>query len=142
MNIERHHRRIRRKTRILRWALPPLALGAVGYWLYAASAACQEAESAAEMTSCRVLHVVPFLPSLLGAAVLAMIVWDLAGIGVEIHAEREGARPRRRAHHAAHGWRAIDHHHRRHIHWAALSLAAVTLAVGGWIGWQYWTSTR
>ena len=141
MNLEHHHRRIHWKMRLVHWATAPLAIIAAFAWLYISQAACQE-DGDAIGTVCHVSRVIPFLPVLAGLALLAFVVWDLTKVGHE-HLHEKGARPGPRAlKHAVHGYRAISHPHRRHIHWAVIIVAAAALTVGLWIAWLAYQTTR
>jgi len=142
VNLERHHRRIRAKTRATHWSLAPLALLALPLAIYLASGVCEEADSAASFGACRALQALPFLPTLMGAAMLALIAWDLTEVALDLHYEKHGVRPARRLRHVAHGYRAIDARHRRHVHWAAIHVAAVTLAIAAWLAYQVYVSTH
>lgn len=141
VNLEHHHRRIHWKTRLVRWALLPLALLAAPAWLYFSYGTCQE-EGDQLGTLCHALRVVPFLPTLGAVVLLALVVWDLAAIG-RARAEERGEKPRRRElEHAAHGYREISDAHRRHIRWALAAVALVTLAIGLWIALLAYSSTH
>lgn len=140
VNIEHHHRKIHWKTRLVRWAVLPLAVIAAPAWLYVSYGTCQE-EGDQIGTLCHAFRVIPFLPVIAGAAILCFVVWDLAAIG-RAHAEERGERPaKRELKHAAHGYRAISGAHRSHIHWALATVALVALAIGLWICWLAYQST-
>jgi biotin transporter BioY len=138
VNIDHHHRRIHWKTRLIRWGMIPLAALAAPAWLYVSYGTCQE-EGDDIGTLCHAFRVIPFLPTAAALALIVFIVWDLMKAG---HAAtgRKTAKPR--LHHAAHGYRAISHRHRRHIHWALLTVCAVTLALALGIGWEAYQSTH
>jgi hypothetical protein len=141
VNIDHHHRRIHWKTRLIRWGLIPLVLAAVPAWLYVSYGTCQE-EGDELGTLCHAFRVIPVLPIVGALALLGFIVWDLMKAGHAAAAERgeKAAKPRLR--HAAHGYRAISRPHRRHIHWALFTVAAVALALAVGIGWEAWQSTH
>jgi hypothetical protein len=141
MNLDRHHRRIRAKTRALHWSLWPLALLAAPAALYFGYGVCEEADSAATFAACRAFQIVPFLPSLAGLAILGLIAWDLAAIGGELHYERHGVR-KRDVHHAVHGYLAIDERHRRHVRWALVHLLAFTVLIAAWLAYESYVSTH
>ena len=141
MNIEHHHRRIHWKTRLIRLALPPLALAAAPAWLYFSVGTCQE-EGDAVGSVCRALRVIPFLPSLVALAVGAFIIWDLIQVGRELHFEKHGVKPRHHVKHLIHGYNAIEPKHQRHLHRTLLSIVTVTGAVAAWIAWQAYQSTH
>ena len=134
MNLERHHRRIH-------WGMIPLALIAPPVWLYVSYGACQE-EGDQLGTVCHASRVIPFLPTVAALALLGFIVWDLAKLGHAVVLERGGKSKGPRLHHAAHGYRKISDAHRRHIHWALLTVVAVTLAVALGIGWEAYSTTH
>lgn len=142
MNLERHHRKIRAKTHLLRWTLAPLAVVAGFAWLYLSVGTCQE-EGDAVGSACRAYSILPFVPTMIGLGLAALIVWDLTEVGMEAHHEKHGVRPeKRKLHHAVHGLKELNDSHRRHVHLAILNLLAVTVSVGAWIAWQWWQSTR
>jgi hypothetical protein len=141
VNLEHHHRRIHWKTRLVRWALLPLALLAAPAWLYVSYGTCQE-DGDQIGTLCHAFRVIPFLPTLAAVVVLAFVVWDLAAIG-RARAEERGEKPRKRElKHAAHGYREIGAGHRRRIHWALATVGLVTLAIGAWIAVLAYRSTH
>jgi hypothetical protein len=141
VNLEHHHRRIHWKTRLIRWGMIPLALIAPPVWLYVSYGTCQE-EGDRVGSLCRAFRVIPFLPTLAAVVLLAFVVWDLAGVG-HAHAEERGEKPKKRElKHVAHGYRKISDAHRRHIHWALLTVLVVTLAVAFGIGWEAYQSTH
>ena len=141
VNLEHHHRRIHWKTRLVRWALLPLALVAAPAWLYVSYGTCQE-EGDQIGTLCHAFQVIPYLPTFAAIALLAFVVWDLAAIG-HAHAEERGEkRAKRQLKHAAHGYRAISGAHRRHIHWALATVALVTLVIALWIAVLAYQSTH
>jgi hypothetical protein len=141
VNIEHHHRRIHWKTFAIRWGMIPLALLAVPAWLYVSYGTCQE-EGDQLGTLCHAFRVIPFLPTVAALTLIGFVVWDLMRLGHAVLAEKGGTAKRPRLHHAAHGYRAISHHHRRHIHWALLTVGIVTLAVALGIGWEAYQSTH
>ena len=141
MNLEHHHRRIHWKTRLVRWALLPVALLAAPAWLYVSYGTCQE-EGDQIGTLCHAFRVIPFLPTIIAAVLLGFVVWDLAAIG-HARAEERGERPAKRSlKHAVHGYHEISGGHRRHIHWALLTVALVTSAISLWIAVLAYQSTR
>ena len=141
VNIEHHHRKIHWKTRVIRWALLPLALIAAPAWLYVSYGTCQE-EGDQIGTLCHAFRVIPFLPTIAAVAILCFVVWDLAAIG-HARAEERGEEPaKRELKHAAHGYAAISDSHRRHIHWALTTVGLVTLAIGLWISWLAYQTTH
>jgi hypothetical protein len=140
VNLEHHHRKIHWKTRLVRWALLPLALLAAPAWLYFSIGTCQE-EGDQLGTACHALRAVPFLPTLAALALLAFVAWDLAAIS-HAHARESGEKPTRHGlKHVAHGYRAVSDAHRRHIHWALATVLLVTLAVALWIAVIAYQST-
>jgi hypothetical protein len=141
VNLDHHHRQIHWKTRLVRFAVLPLALIAAPAWLYVSYGTCQE-EGDQIGTLCHAFRVIPFLPMIAGAALLCFVVWDLAAIGHARAVERGEKPAKRELKHAAHGYRAISDRHRRHLHWALASVALVTLAIGLWISWIAYQSTR
>lgn len=141
MNLEHHHRRIHWKTRLVRWSLAPLALAAGPAWLYLSLGACLE-DGDAPGSVCRAYRIIPFLPTLAALCVIALIVYDLIEVGREVSFETHGVKPRRHIRHAHHGYRALDHHHRRKVRGTLWNLLAVTAAVALWIAWKAWQSTR
>lgn len=141
MNIEPHHRRIHWKTRLIRLALPPLALAAAPAWLYLSVGTCQE-EGDAAGSVCRALRVIPYLPVLAALAVAVFIVWDLIRVGREVHFEKHGVKPRHHVKHAVHGYRAIAPVHQGHLRRTLLSIVAVTAAVSAWLAWKAYQSTH
>ena len=143
MNLDRHHRRIREKTRLLHWSLWPLALLAIPLALYLGYGVCDEADSDAAFAACRAFQILPFLPTLAAVAIGGLIAWDLAELGMDLHTERHGYHPgKRRVKHAVHGFNAIDERHRRHVHWALAHALAATAAIGGWLAYQAYVSTH
>jgi hypothetical protein len=141
VNLEHHHRRIHWKTRLVRWAVLPLALVAAPAWLYVSYGTCQE-DGDQIGTLCHAFRVIPFLPVLAAAVILGFVAWDLAAIG-HAAAEERGAAPRKRElKHVAHGYREISVAHRRHIHWALTTVALVTLGIGLWIAVLAYQSTH
>lgn len=141
VNLEPHHRKIHRKTRLVRWALLPLALIAAPAWLYVSYGTCQE-EGDQIGTLCHAFRVIPFLPTLAAIAILAFVAWDLAALGHE-HARELGEPPTRHGlKHVRHGYRALGDAHKRHIHWALATVLAVTLAIGAWIAWLAYQTTH
>lgn len=142
MNLEPHHRRIHRKVRAVHYGLLPLTLLVVPAWIYGAYGYCSEADSAGEMAACRLLRAGPFAPVLIGAIVLGLVAWDLAKVAHGEHFERHGVLPpRHQLKHVVHGYRAIGHHHRRHIRWAVIQLLAVALGIALWIAYKSRQST-
>jgi hypothetical protein len=143
MNLDRHHRRIRLKTQVLHWSLWPLTLLAVPLAIYLGYGVCDDADSTAAFAACGAFQALPFLPTFAAAAIAALIAWDLADLGMDLHFERHGARPRRRRlAHAAHGFDAIDERHRRHVRWALVHALALTIALAAWIAYQAYVSTH
>jgi hypothetical protein len=141
VNLEHHHRKIHWKTRLVRWALLPLALCAAPAWLYFSYGTCQE-EGDQIGTACHALRVLPFLPTLIAAILLVFVVWDLASLG-RARAEEGGEAPRgRRLKHVAHGYREVGDSHRRHIRWALATVAFVTAAIALWIAVIAYQSTH
>jgi hypothetical protein len=141
VNLESHHRRIHWKTRLVRWALLPLALIAAPTWLYISYGTCQE-EGDQIGTLCHAFRVLPFLPTILAVVLLGFVVWDLAGLG-RARAEERGENPRKRGlKHAVHGYREISREHRSHIHWAFATMLFITLAIGVWIALIAYRSTH
>jgi hypothetical protein len=141
VNLEHHHRKIHWKTRLVRWAMLPLALLAAPAWLYVSYGTCQE-EGDQIGTLCHAFRVIPFLPTIAGVAILLFVAWDLAAISHARAAER-GEKPGKHGlKHVAHGYNAINERHRRHIHWALATVATVTLAIGCWISWIAYQSTH
>lgn len=141
VNLEHHHRKIHWKTRLVRWAMLPLALLAAPAWLYVSYGTCQE-DGDQIGTLCHAFRVIPFLPTLAGVAILLFVAWDLAGLG-HAAAEERGEKPaKRELKHVRHGYRQVSDAHRRHIHWALAILAAVTLGIGLWISWIAYQSTN
>ena len=142
MNLEPHHRRIHRKILAIRWGLIPLTLIVVPAWIYGAYGYCSEADSIGELAACRLLRAGPFVPVMLGVIVLAFVAWDLARVEHEAHYERHGVRPpRHQLKHVAHGYRAIGHHHRRHIRRAIIQLLVVAMGIALWIAYKSRQST-
>lgn len=141
MNLDRHHRRIHWKARLVRWGTLPLALLAAPAWLYVSYGTCQD-DGDQIGSLCRAFRVIPFLPTLAAAALLGFVVWDLAVAGHESAVERGEKPGRRRLRHAAHGYRAISAEHRRHVNRALAAAALVTLAVGLWIARLAYVSTH
>lgn len=141
INLERHHRRIHWKTRLVRWSLAPLALAAAPAWLYFSLGTCQE-DGDAVGSLCRAYRVIPFLPTMAALCVLGLIVYDLVEVGREIHFETHGEKPRRHIKHARHGYKAISAHHQKHVRRTLLNVLAVTAAVAAWICWKAWQSTH
>jgi hypothetical protein len=141
VNLDSHHRRIHWKTRLVRWALLPLALLAAPAWLYVSYGTCQE-EGDQIGTLCRAFRVIPFLPTLVAVVLLGFVAWDLAAIG-HARAEERGEKPaKRKLKHAVHGYREISQGHRRHVNWALVTVVLVTLAIGLWIAVLRYQSTR
>lgn len=142
MNLEPHHRRIHRKVRAIHFGLIPLTLIVVPAWIYGAYGYCSEADSAGELTACRLLRAGPYAPVLLGIIVLAFVAWDMARVEHEAHHERHGVPPaRHQLKHVVRGYQAIGPRHRRHIHWAVLQLLAVALGIALWIAYKSRQST-
>jgi hypothetical protein len=141
VNIDPHHRRIHWKARLIHWGMIPLALLAVPAWLYVSYGTCQE-EGDQLGSLCHAFRVIPFLPTLGAAALLGFIVWDLMKLGHAVAVENGGHAAKPRLHHAAHGYRAISHRHRGHLHWALILAFTVTLAVALGICWQAYQSTH
>jgi len=143
MNLERHHRRIRTKAKVLHWSLLPLFLLSVPLALYFGYGVCEEADSAASYAACGAFQALPFLPSLAGLIILALIAWDLTNVGLDIHFERHGVPSKKHnVHHAVHGYNAIDERHRRHVHWAVIHVAFATLAIAAWLAYEAYVSTH
>jgi hypothetical protein len=143
MNLDRHHRSIRLKTQVVHWSLWPLALLFIPLAIYFGYGVCEDADSTAAFAACGAFQALPMLPAVAGAAMLALIAWDLAGLGLDLHHERHGERPkRRRLSHAAHAYDAIDERHRRHVHWAALHVAAAALLIAAWLSYEWYVSTH
>jgi hypothetical protein len=130
--LEHHHRRIKKKARAVHLLMLPLALLAGFGWIYVSYGICEEGDVAA----CHAYKLVPFLPTAVGLALLGFIVWDLVKAGAELQGHS-----RRGLHHARHGYRGLDHHHRRHVHGALLHVGLITAAVAAWLGWQWFSST-
>jgi hypothetical protein len=130
-----HHRSIRLKTRVVHYGLLPLTLLIVPAWIYGTYGFCGEAESAQRMEACRLLRAGPFASVLIGVVALALVAWDLAWIGRELHGgEKVAGLPG--IHHAAHGYRKLDSRHRSHIHWAIIQLIVTAAGVAFWIAYK------
>ncbi len=143
MNLDRHHRRIRRKTQILHWSLWPLALLAIPAAIYFGYGVCDDADSNAAFAACGAFQVLPFLPTLAAAAIAGLIAWDLADLGLDLHHEKHDNRPTgRELKHAAHGFLAIDERHKRHVRWALYHALAATVAIAAFIAYQAYVSTH
>jgi hypothetical protein len=143
MNIDRHHRSIKVKTQVLHWSLWPLVLLIIPAAIYFGYGVCEDADSTAAFAACGAFQALPLLPAAAGAVMIALIVWDLTELGLDLHHERHGERPkRRRAAHAVHGYAAIDERHRRHVHWAVLHVAVATLLIAAWLAYQSYVSTH
>lgn len=143
VNLEQHHRRIRRKAMLLHCALIPLALAVPVIWIYMTYGVCQEAESPAMMTACHVFEIIPMMPAILGALVLAFIVWDLHALGAELHFEKHGTRSGEvKLRHAVRGYRAIDKNHKRHLHFAVIQVLLVASALSAWLICETRLTTR
>jgi hypothetical protein len=141
VNLERHHRKIHWKTRLVRWAMIPFALFAAPAWLYVSYGTCQE-EGDQIGTLCHALRVIPFLPTLAAVAILAFVAWDLAGLG-HAAAEARGEKPaKRELKHVRHGYHEINERHRRHIHRALGTVAFATLGIALWIAWLAYQTTH
>jgi hypothetical protein len=141
VSLEHHHRKIHWKTRLVRWALLPLALVAAPAWLYVSYGTCQE-EGDQIGTLCHAFRVIPFLPTLAAIAILGFVAWDLAALGRE-HARETGERPSRRGlGHVRHGYRQIGDAHKRHIHKALTTVGLVTVAISAWIAWLAYQTTH
>ncbi len=143
MSIEHHPhhvRRIHRKARAIHYGLAPLTILVVPAWIYFAYGRCEEGGAD---TVCRLLRALPFVPILIAVVFLAMIVHDLASVGVDEHVRVHRAHPgKRRLEHAKHGWTLLDHKHRGHVRWAAVQTVAVTAALLLWFCWTAYRTTH
>jgi hypothetical protein len=138
--VRRHHK-IKVKTNIIHLAMLPMALVAGFAWIYFAYGVCDEAAVGA-MSACGLFQVVPFLPTVVGLVIGAFIVWDLIQTGRDLHHEEHGTRPKHHLKHARRGYHALDENHRRHVHFAAIHVALVTLAVLAWFLYKMHSSTH
>ncbi|MCX5795607.1 MAG: hypothetical protein NTY77_08955 [Elusimicrobia bacterium] len=137
VNHEQQHRRIRNKATAIHIGLIPLALAVPLAWIYLSYGVCQETESPAGLAVCRALRFSPLLPALVGIAAVVFIVWDLARLGAHIKQARTA-----KWEHAAHGYRALDQRHRHHVHFAALQVVLVSLALVTWLAVMAYRSTH
>jgi hypothetical protein len=143
VNLERHHRKIRIKATLIHIGLIPLAILVPLAWIYFTFGVCQEAESAALLAACRASLAVPLLPVALGILALAFIVWDLAALGTELHAEAHGLKSQRvHLRHTMHGLRGMDEHHQRHVHFATLQVIVVGAALLFWLLFEAYRTTH
>jgi hypothetical protein len=137
VNHEHHHRRIRNKATAIYIGLIPLALAVPLAWIYLSYGVCQETESPAALAVCRVLQFSPLLPALVGLLAVVFIVWDLARLGAALKQARAA-----KWKHAAHGYSSLDQRHKQHVHFAALLVVLVSLALVVWLAVTAYRSTH
>jgi len=137
VNHEHHHSRIRGKATAIHIGLIPLALAVPLAWIYLSYGVCQETESPTTLAVCRVLQFSPLLPALVGIATVIFIVWDLARLGA--HLKQAQAT---KWEHAAHGYSSLDQRHKHHVHFAALQVILVSLALVAWLVITAYRSTH